>query len=176
VQLCNDINQDAICSDWYGGVEREIRKETTSTMPFHVHRCKVNDRTIHDHAHLQTLSAAAASAQSFAETMDDNEFVVMAKLAWSNFKHFPREVGEMPYWPHAPETQWHYDFPPDVRAALPIVDMMIFATQLIRRFDVEEIDTLRELVEERAETHPGSSKAMLALIDAALAERDNTKK
>jgi hypothetical protein len=118
---------------------------------------------------------AAATAQSFAETMDDNEFVIMAKLAWSNFKHFPREVGEMPYWPHAPETQWHYDFPPDVKAALPIFDMMIFATQLIRRFDVDEIDTLRELVEERAETHPGSSTAMLALIDTALAERDNAK-
>jgi hypothetical protein len=99
----------------------------------------------------------------------------MARLEFSDFTHFPREPGKMVYYPHRPETKWHYDLPSDLRAALPVFDMLIFAANLIRKFDDDSIEALRDLMEARAETHPDVSATMWALVAAAKGEYDPAK-
>ena len=64
-------------------------------MPYHVYRLKLQTREIIDHAHVLSIQAAAANARSFAKIMGDNEVIVMARLEFGDFTHFPREPGEM---------------------------------------------------------------------------------
>ena len=60
-------------------------------MPYHVYRLKLQTREIIDQAQLLTIQAAAANARSFAKIMGDNEVILMARLEFGDFTHFPRE-------------------------------------------------------------------------------------